>query len=584
MKRLIFVVMLSAMVCVLCCQAADGGFDALYRRYRSRPMPELKQLGQQLLSRNSTDSALAIYTIMSNRYETDRKPEDRVYAVEARNSLGVLAFLNSNYASAYSHFVTAVEMDGRKDAAGNQNLSAIYLYYGDSKRAYGLLRQVFDEAVSEGHYQWASTALINILTSRLDSDVVHPDSLADLIRRYNSRVPQTDDNPAWELAGCLSRASLFRMKHNWPGAVSEYKKALMASRTMLIPSRNDFASYLGLGETYREAGMNDSAVYYMRKGEEIARRHGYTELLITACSALSDLYAAAGDRRMADEYRHKKLELNDSVFNTREFGKIRDLEMFHQADRFEKRIAVLQVEEKMRTRMLVIVSVALLVVIALCVRIFIQNRSLKRKNRNLYERTVAAIKAEEGRDRAILDMRLSEEADCEGSAGDMEPVLRSGTGESPAGETSGQNDSDSGSVLVEMRRRRLEARILEVMADEKTFCREGFTIKDLADMCGSNQKYVSQVLNERLQTSFTQLLNERRVAVACKRFVDFEHYGHLTIEAIVGELGFRSRSTFSKTFKRITGLSPSEFQRMARTGAAPGPIPPAAGDPVPEEE
>ena len=175
-------------------------------------------------------------------------------------------------------------------------------------------------------------------------------------------------------------------------------------------------------------------------------------------------------------------------------------------------------------------------------------------------------------------MRLSEEADCEGSAGDMEPVHRSGTGESPAGETSGQNDSDSGSVLVEMRRRRLEARILEVMADEKTFCREGFTIKDLADMCGSNQKYVSQTLNERLQTSFTQLLNERRVAVACRRFVDFENYGHLTIEAIVAELGFRSRSTFSKTFKRITGLSPSEFQRMARSGASPGSEPGLAED------
>ncbi len=578
MKRLVFVVMLSAMVRVLCCQAADGGFDALYRRYRSRPMPELKQLGQELLSRNSTDSALAIYTIMSNRYETDRKPEDRVYAVEARNSLGVLAFLNSNYASAYSHFVTAVEMDGRKDAAGNQNLSAIYLYYGDSKRAYGLLRQVFDEAVSEVHYQWASTALINILTSRLDSDVVHPDSLADLIRRYNSRVPQTDDNPAWELAGCLSRAALFRMKHNWPGAVSEYKKALTASRRMLMPLRSDFASYLGLGETYREAGMNDSAVYYMRKGEEIARRHGYTELLITACSALSDLYAAAGDRRMADEYRHKKLELNDSVFNTREFGKIRDLEMFHQADRFEKRIAVLQVEEKMRTRMLVIVSVALLVVIALCVRIFIQNRSLKRKNRNLYERTVAAIRAEEGRDRAILDKRISEKTDSEGRVGDIEAVGKSGTSESATGETHVQSDSDSGSVLVDMRRRRLEARVLEVMSDEKSFCREGFTIKDLAEMCGSNQKYVSQVLNERLQTSFTQLLNERRVAVACRRFVDFENYGHLTIEAIVAELGFRSRSTFSKTFKRITGLSPSEFQRMARSGASPGSEPGLAED------
>ncbi|MDE6765818.1 MAG: helix-turn-helix domain-containing protein [Duncaniella sp.] len=31
----------------------------------------------------------------------------------------------------------------------------------------------------------------------------------------------------------------------------------------------------------------------------------------------------------------------------------------------------------------------------------------------------------------------------------------------------------------------------------------------------------------------------------------------------MSDLGFKSRSTFSKTFKRLTGLTPSEFQRIA---------------------
>ncbi|MDE6459060.1 MAG: AraC family transcriptional regulator, partial [Muribaculum sp.] len=36
-----------------------------------------------------------------------------------------------------------------------------------------------------------------------------------------------------------------------------------------------------------------------------------------------------------------------------------------------------------------------------------------------------------------------------------------------------------------------------------------------------------------------------------------------TMEAIVRNLGFKSRSTFSKTFKKLTGLNPSEFQRLS---------------------
>ena len=286
----------------------------------------------------------------------------------------------------------------------------------------------------------------------------------------------------------------------------------------------------------------------MKKAEALARDAGFTELLISAYSSLQDIYAEAGNRNMADAYRHKKLELNDSVFNTREFGKIRDLEMFHETDRFKKRISMMQIEEKMRRRTLVIVSIALLCVAVLCVLVFMQNRNLLRKNRNLYERNMVAMKAEE---------KLREAIRCQ-----QETVRL--TYASNDGKPEEASEKYSGSSLSDSRGKEIEERIIELMANEKVFCREDFTIKDLADLCGSNTKYVSQVLNERMDTTFSQLLNEIRISVARKRFVDFEHYGHLTIEAIVAELGFKSRSTFSKTFKRITGLSPSEFQRMAR--------------------
>lgn len=304
--------------------------------------------------------------------------------------------------------------------------------------------------------------------------------------------------------------------------------------------------------------MPDSAVLYMKKAEALAREQGFTELLINAYASLQELYEKIGDRRMANVYRYKKLEMNDSVFNTREFGKIRDLEMFHETDKFEKRINILQIEEKMRTRILVVVCVALLLVIVLCLYIFVQYRRLRQKDRNLFERNVAAIKAEERLDRAIHHQAISH---------DSNPVSTDNIERIPTG-TSDNSDSSvkkyTGSALSESRSNELEERILEIMSQEKLFCREGFSIKELADLCQSNSNYISQVLNRQMNTTFTQLLNERRIAVAQKRFVDFENYGHLTIEAIVADLGFRSRSTFSKTFKRITGLSPSEFQRMAR--------------------
>ena len=93
---------------------------------------------------------------------------------------------------------------------------------------------------------------------------------------------------------------------------------------------------------------------------------------------------------------------------------------------------------------------------------------------------------------------------------------------------------------------RLFDQIKRVMDDMSIICKPDFSLQQLADKVGSNYKYVSQVLE------------------ACRMFNDTERYGNLTIEAIAANLGFNSRSNFTVTFKRITGISPFDFMKMAK--------------------
>ncbi len=102
------------------------------------------------------------------------------------------------------------------------------------------------------------------------------------------------------------------------------------------------------------------------------------------------------------------------------------------------------------------------------------------------------------------------------------------------------------------------------MHDTQLICSPDFSLQQLSDSIGSNYKYVSQTINDRYQKNFRMLLNEARVKEACLRLGDPEHYGNLTIEAIAASLGFKSRSNFTVTFKKITGISPSDFQKMAK--------------------
>jgi AraC-like DNA-binding protein len=75
---------------------------------------------------------------------------------------------------------------------------------------------------------------------------------------------------------------------------------------------------------------------------------------------------------------------------------------------------------------------------------------------------------------------------------------------------------------------------------------------------------VSQVINEQMGKNFNALLNEYRIQEACRRFNDIANYGNYTIEAIGNSVGYNSRSTFITQFKSVTGLTPSEFQKMAK--------------------
>lgn len=70
-----------------------------------------------------------------------------------------------------------------------------------------------------------------------------------------------------------------------------------------------------------------------------------------------------------------------------------------------------------------------------------------------------------------------------------------------------------------------------------------------------------------MHQSFYELLNEYRVREACRRLSDEEHYGHLTIEAISISLGYKSRTTLLNAFKKQTGLTPTEYQRISRKQA-----------------
>jgi len=549
-KYLLLLFMLAATAGkILPSELSHGG---LYQKYESYTLPQLDEMGKDLLKRNSLDSALVLYTVMANVDCSGKKQGNRHYAIQGRSCLGVINFLKSNYREAYRHFYESIQLDNVPDSPGYINLASIYLYYGDREKAAKCLMNVFRYAVKAGHDYHASATLINILTADPSGPLVPPDTLRSIINEFDARIKKSAKNPAYELAHNLCRATLLSLDNRHEESIKSLKKLVHSADSMLIPERNIFASYVGIGREYEALGKPDSALRYMFDAEKIAFDNGYSEFLVESYKSIGDLYSKMGDKEKALDYRYRHLELSDSLFNTREFGKVRDLELLYEADKYEKRINAITLQKRMRQNLLVAAAAVGLVLLVLLLYILRQNRILNRKNKSLFERNMEIMANE----------RLSGHG-AGRKAGDVEPTAPDNQ-VAEDDETDSQEEKYQRSSLTEDSRHLIKERIDKVMDNEKYFCSQGFSLNELARMCGTNTKYVSQIINEDMGMSFNQLLNEKRVFEARRRLSDFERYGNMTIEAIVSDLGVKSRSTFTKTFKRITGLTPSEFQKLAK--------------------
>jgi AraC-like DNA-binding protein len=71
--------------------------------------------------------------------------------------------------------------------------------------------------------------------------------------------------------------------------------------------------------------------------------------------------------------------------------------------------------------------------------------------------------------------------------------------------------------------------------------------------------HISQVINEKLNQSFFEFIAAYRIKDAENLLLDPEN-NHLTVEEIAEEVGYISKSAFNKTFKKITGKTPSEYR------------------------
>nr|WP_298994891.1 AraC family transcriptional regulator [uncultured Allomuricauda sp.] len=119
------------------------------------------------------------------------------------------------------------------------------------------------------------------------------------------------------------------------------------------------------------------------------------------------------------------------------------------------------------------------------------------------------------------------------------------------------NKNPSASTVGHKREKIYELSIY--MAKETPFVNPGLTLEDLSQKIGIPSRELSELINGCLGTNFVSYVNSYRINMA-KQLLTNPHETSLTISEIMYEVGFSSRSSFNTSFKKETGMTPSEFR------------------------
>lgn len=510
---------------------------------------DLMRRGQDYLQNKGwVDSAMVCYSIVANRVQNNNlESKDKYQIARALNNLGyIYATYYYDFQKAYENLNKSMELSKLYGFDNNLaysylNMASIFdsrnrLFANDalSTEALDNTKLAFDFAVKAKEWNVAVTSIYNMLEmihNKADFELITP----DLTRFKNLQL--TDSVEMWQCTRMFCKATEAFQAGQYQQALNYYEKMLgeaqeiMTNRQQcIIKAMQQKAAVLAVMRHYEEA------ISCLREVEHIALDNGMQSELIDNYRAMAQVYDAMGNRQMAEQLDYKFLKARDEFIQKSHAEMVEKSRFLDEMRRVNDQVAQIQAKHERAHQLLLMMT--LIAVIILIAMVLLVRSNIKQRNyiRHLYEKNVQ-----------LLDVKVTAEQPASHSIDKQEDS---------APKYQSQLDQESKDRLFE--------RIKNVMDDIAIICKPDFSLQQLAIQVGSNYKYVSQVVNESYGKSFKQVLNEQRVREACRILNDPNQSAHLTIEAIAANLGFNSRSNFTVTFKRITGISPSDFMKMAK--------------------
>lgn len=113
-------------------------------------------------------------------------------------------------------------------------------------------------------------------------------------------------------------------------------------------------------------------------------------------------------------------------------------------------------------------------------------------------------------------------------------------------------------LQLERENQELCQKLNQLIQEEKLFLKKGFSINDLSVASDIPVYKISPAINACFHTNFNQWINQFRIE-EFEQLICEGYHEKMTLDGIASKCGFSNRTTFISSFKKVKGITPSQF-------------------------
>ncbi len=503
----------------------------------------LRKIGFVFLRTSDYEKALTYYN-RGLKY-LDKTANQKKFA-RFLNDIGLLYYLWGKLDTAVEYFMEGIKITETtgtdEDTKGicTANLGRTYRRLGDYEKALQCLNQAL--TIAKKLRRTLICSFIYREIAEVYKEQAEFDTAIDYCNK-SMRILDKEKHKRQNGATLLLLAEIHTARKHFQKALDYAQQALKNFREVDSKSRTADALTM-IGYIHKEMGQFPEALKYLKQGAEISKQLNITENLQNGYLYLSETFSAMGNSDQSLRYYKKYNEVKENVFNKRAVTRLRNTHVKYETEKMQKEIE--GVKTSRQTISHLFSGVVVLLVIVMMFMVYNRRRIKKRAQ------IMLAQKDREIEFHIKKTNRLSIQL--------KELLSRK------------KEKKYEKSKLTPQQEEAYLKKLLRYMEREKPHLDSELTVKTLSGGLSVSHRDISRVINEKTGMHFYDFINRYRVEEAKRLLEESTLREGFTILDIAYEVGFNSKSSFNSAFKKINGITPSQYKKAC--------LPPRRGEPT----